>query len=86
MPYFSEKNILDVDPTATKEDIAEGMKVTGNGKGDTKRPRQVTEEEYARNYCRTFGHRRMNIETMICDECGARYEDLSPDEFIKTYY
>jgi hypothetical protein len=74
MTYFSEKNLLDLDPNSSKSDIQEGLKVTGNGKGDGIRPSQVNKQEYARNYCRTFGHKHVDPDTGVCSDCGVKVE------------
>jgi hypothetical protein len=73
--YFSEKNILDIDPTASKSDVQEGLTVTGNGKGDSTRPAQISKQEYARNYCHTFGHKRWDYPCNMCRDCGMTYEE-----------
>jgi len=73
--YFSEKNILDMDPTASASDIKEGMKVTGNGKGDIERPRQISAWQLARNWCRTFGH-RLYDHMARCRDCGLTKEAI----------
>lgn len=73
--YFSEKNILDMDPTASKSDVQEGLKVTGNGKGDGPRPSQISRQQYARNYCQTFGHKRWDYTTNRCLDCGMTQEE-----------
>jgi len=74
--YFSEKNILDMDPTASASDIKEGMKVTGNGKGDGQRPSQIDAQKLAENWCKTFGHKRLvtpegRYTEWRCLDCGA---------------
>ncbi len=73
--YFSEKNILDMDPTASASDIKEGMAIPGNGKGDGKRPSKISSQELAKNWCQTFGHKRLvtpedQYGTWRCLDCG----------------
>jgi hypothetical protein len=75
--YFSEKNLLDFDPNSSKADIKEGLTVTGSGKGDGTRPSRISKREYARNYCRTFGHKRLvtpegEYGYWLCLDCGER--------------
>ena len=75
--YFSEKNLLDIDPNSSPQDIKEGLAIPDNGKGDAQRPAQTNAQQIARNWCRTFGH-KLNVEIMVCRDCGLT------DEAIKT--
>ncbi len=52
-----------------------GHKHQGAGKGDDQRPSQVDEQTLARNWCRTFGHKRIvtpegRYGEWRCLDCG----------------
>jgi len=75
MKRFNEKNIFDMDPTASAADMKEGLAITGNGKGDGQRPFQVSSQKLAENWCKTFGHKRLvtpegQYGTWRCLDCG----------------
>jgi len=76
MTYFNEKNILDMDPTASAANMKEGLAIPGNGKGDAPRVQQVSEQQLAENWCKTFGHKRLvtpegQYGTWRCLDCSA---------------
>lgn len=80
--YFSEKNLLDIDPNSSKQDIKEGLAIPDNGKGDVRRPSQTSSQKLAENWCKTFGHKRLvtpegEYGTWRCLDCGtAGYMDV----------
>lgn len=74
--YFSEQNLLEMDPNSSKQDIKEGLAIPDNGKGDGQRPAKVSKATIARNWCRTFGHKRLvtpedRYTEWRCLDCGA---------------
>jgi hypothetical protein len=47
--------------------------VRGAGKGDDRRPTAVAREEFAKNWCRTFGHRPTE-DGRCANGCGATWD------------
>lgn len=82
--YFSEKNLLEMDPNSSKQDIKEGLAVPDNGKGDIRRTTQVRAEEYARNWCATFGHKRWDYARLVCLDCGTTYETIRKQQILDS--
>lgn len=47
----------------------------GQGKGHDRREAQVAEQQVARNWCLTFGHKRWDYAVQMCLDCGMTQEE-----------
>jgi len=47
-----------------------GHNLGGNGKGDWKRDALVSDQQVAKNWCETFGHKRWDELSKRCLDCG----------------
>ena len=48
----------------------------GTGKDTMPRDLAVSEQEFARNWCATFGHKRVDIVRQTCLDCGFPLEHI----------
>jgi hypothetical protein len=49
------------------------------GKGDGRRPTAIAEQTFARNWCRTWGH-KMRDTHEVCINCGITAKEIVEDE------
>lgn len=47
----------------------------GTGRDTMPRDLAVSEQAFARNWCTTFGHKRWDMETDSCRDCGMTREE-----------
>jgi len=49
----------------------------GTGRDTMPRDLAVSEQEFARNWCATFGHKRMDRDREVCLDCGMTGEQIA---------